>query len=59
MTNHKRNLALSKLDEIETMIDCFRSSFESDDLSSDEKDDICKEIDKLYDMLTDTTGKES
>jgi hypothetical protein len=55
MSSLKRNLALSKIDEIESMIEEFKDAISSDELTVEEKNDLYAEIDKIYNMLTDTS----
>ena len=58
-SNHKRNLALAQLEEIDSFIDCLRDSVASDELSEIENCTLFIEIQKIYDMFTDLSGKES
>jgi hypothetical protein len=59
MSNYKRNLALQQLDEIESFIDCLRDSVASNELSQVEHCQLFIEIEKIYEMFTDLSGKES
>jgi hypothetical protein len=59
MSNYKRNLALQQLDEIESFIDCLRDSVASNELSQVENCQLFIEIEKIYEMFTDLSGKES
>lgn len=50
MSNHKRNLALAQLDEIENWIKEYRQAL-NDELSLDAKIALYEEIDELYTNL--------
>lgn len=49
MSNHRKNLSLMKLDELESAIELYRSALD-DKLSPDAKIALYEEIERLYDF---------